>query len=101
MEAALPWRVLWVLWELRRRGRGWRSGCAAWAAAGALVIHGGLSSGGVLGDTWLLSRGRDEGSGTEQCEWIEVVTSGACVQRAHHSGGVVAESTLLIFSGQV
>ena len=75
--------------------------CAAWAAAGALVIHGGLSSGGVLGDTWLLSRGRDEGSGTEQCEWIEVVTSGACVQRAHHSGGVVAESTLLIFSGQV
>jgi len=75
--------------------------CAAWAAAGALVIHGGLSSGGVNGDTWLLTRGRHEGSGTEQCDWIEVVTSGACVQRAHHSGGVVAESTLLIFSGQV
>jgi DNA mismatch repair ATPase MutS len=43
----------------------------------------------VNGDTWLLTRGRHEGSGTEQCDWIEVVTSGACVQRGTFTFGPV------------
>ena len=71
-------------------------------------VHGGLTTGGVLGDTWLLRRaeqssraeggagGKDEAEG----EWVELQTSGAVARRAHHSGGVVRETTLLVFSGQ-
>ena len=71
--------------------------CASWAARRALIVHGGLSVDGVLGDVWLLqpSDGAEDG-----CEWVQLTTHGATVKRAHHAGGLVAGSTLLIFSGQ-
>ena len=70
--------------------------CAPWPANHSLVFHGGITSNGVSGDVFLL-RGtttRDDG------EWVDVQTSGAVVKRAHHVGGVVGDSTLLVFSGQ-
>jgi hypothetical protein len=72
--------------------------CAGWPAKRALLIHGGLSTEGVLGDTWLL---RPCGTADDGCEWAELNTSGAPTQRAHHSGGLGGEETRLVFSGQV
>lgn len=71
--------------------------CASWPARRALVVHGGLSVDGVLGDAWLLQP-RDRAD--DGCEWVELATHGACVKRAHHAGGLVRGSTLLVFSGQ-
>ena len=85
--------------------------CAAWPAERALIFHGGLAADGVRGDVFLL-RGvaeRRAGScGAGSCggdtradgEWVAVTTSGVAARRAHHSGGVVSEATLLIFCGQ-
>ena len=70
--------------------------CAAWAATGALIFHGGLATDGVLGDTWLLKGG----GAAAEAEWSELHTSGPAVRRAHHSGGLIGESTLVLFSGQ-
>ena len=91
--------------------------CTAWPAQRSLVVHGGLSVDGVLGDVWILREasvgrggsgrsgggggGGAVGSGDGECEWAELHTSGAAVQRAHHCGGLVGDSTLLVFSGQV
>ena len=97
--------------------------CCSWEAGATLVVHGGLASDGVLGDTWLLrpaagaagaaGAGVELGAtgagtvatseataGAQDGEWVELHTSGASVKRAHHSGGVVSGSTLLVFSGQ-
>ena len=71
--------------------------CARWPKQRALIFHGGLSADGVLGDTWVLT---NNGSGSGDGEWIELNTTGGAVRRAHHSGGLVGESTLLVFSGQ-
>lgn len=71
--------------------------CASWPGGRALVVHGGLSTEGVLGDTWLL---RPTGACESGCEWVELPTCGAPVKRAHHAGGLVGGSTLLVFSGQ-
>ena len=71
--------------------------CVSWPGGNALVVQGGLSTDGVLGDTWLL---RPSGDGDDGCEWVELHTSGATVKRAHHAGGLVGLSMLLAFSGQ-
>ena len=88
--------------------------CAAMPSWGALLVQGGLTTEGVLGDTWMLrtaegdrsagSMGSGDGcseGGETAGEWVELQTSGAPARRAHHSGGVVRETTLLVFSGQV
>ena len=72
--------------------------CASWPAGRALVVHGGLSTDGVLGDTWLLQGGAT--TGDDGCEWVELHASGAACKRAHHAGGLVGDSKLLVFSGQ-
>ena len=70
---------------------------AGWPTRRALILHGGLSTDGVLGDTWLL---QPNPTCSDGCEWVEMQTSGATVKRAHHAGGLVGDSTLLVFSGQ-
>ena len=76
--------------------------CAPWLAERALIFHGGLTSGGVTGDVFLLRNvfeGSTRGPGAS-AEWVHVQTRGEQVRRAHHVGGVVGESTLLVLSGQ-
>eukprot|EP00930_Biecheleria_cincta_P031011 TRINITY_DN21491_c0_g1_i1.p1 TRINITY_DN21491_c0_g1~~TRINITY_DN21491_c0_g1_i1.p1 ORF type:complete len:508 (-),score=66.44 TRINITY_DN21491_c0_g1_i1:273-1796(-) len=63
--------------------------CAFHASTGRVVLHGGLGNAGTMADTWLLDT-----DGT----WVELLTSGAVVARAHHCGGVVRDF-LLVFSG--
>ena len=72
--------------------------CALWPSERALIFHGGLTSGGVRGDVYLL-KGL-QSSPAADGEWLAMQTSGVALQRAHHSGGVVNEATLLIVSGQ-
>ena len=96
--------------------------CAYWEERAALVVHGGLGSDGVTGDTWLLthseggtggggqggSRGGGGGKGggafSGPCEWVELSTAGPSVKRAHACGGLVRSSasaaTLVLYSGQ-
>lgn len=65
--------------------------CSTWADGGGVaVLHGGLGSGGVMADVWMLAA---------QGGWQRLETRGPAAARAHHIGAVVRD-TLLLFSGQ-
>ena len=78
--------------------------CATWSAENALVLHGGLGNEGVTSDVWVLRqspKGSRNGPGTSQ--WVELMTAGGKVARAHHCGGIIGDgnrAALLIYSGQ-
>ena len=81
--------------------------CAAWPSAGALVLHGGLGAGGVVGDVWILGASDDGGGragrpARERLSWSPLQTAGAAVCLAHHSADVIdgPDPRLVVHSGQ-